>query len=357
LMLVGSVAQGVAQTAATTLQAAAARGLVEYQFEGTGASSGDSVRVKVKRNPRAPDPFPITIPPGTILRSGGAAQSMAVSVVRGIDVGGGFFEPTSRIVLQGSAWVTAILSAFCAEFEKDNPSATTPFTLEQPDPTMACLLNRTRNLSVATQQAAVWMYTDRLTYRQMSEKFQVSGAEWAAAEKVFRACTGGAARIPSDGTPLAITPRETPAPSGDVLRRFFETPQPTDAFGRSEDAIRSGIEQVRRGRYSNVPILSTGRVSGLNGTASLTIENASRYPLRVLLSGARSSELRVSAGDTLSTTLPPGNYEIAVTASGGSLLPFYGQYAFRPDTANSLRLFVAARLAGRSTRDVSPSTE
>src|SRR5712692_2880346 len=152
LLLAGFATHGGAQTAATaTLQAAAARGLVDYQFEGTGSSSGDSMRVKVKRSPGAPDPYSVTIPPGTILRSRGAGQSMVVSVVRGIDMGGGFFRPTSRILLRGSSWVSAILSAFCAEFEKDNPSPSTPFTLEQPDPTLACVLNRSRTLSVPAQ--------------------------------------------------------------------------------------------------------------------------------------------------------------------------------------------------------------
>ncbi len=113
---------------------------------------------------------------------------MAVSVVRGIDVGGGMFQPTSRIVLRGSSWVSAILSAFCAEFEKDNPSPSTPFTLEQPNPALACVLDRSRNLSVATQQAAVWTLTDRITFRHMSEKFDVSPDEWNAAQSVVQQC-------------------------------------------------------------------------------------------------------------------------------------------------------------------------
>ncbi len=221
LMLTSSAARGFAQTAVMTLQAAAAQGLVDYQFEGTGSSSGDSVRVKVKRNPRAPDPFPITIPPGTILRSGGSAQSMAVSIIRGIDVGGGLFEPASRIVLSSTAWVTAILSAFCAEFEKDNPSASTPFTLEQPNPALACVLNASRSLSIATQQAAVWMHTDRLTYRHMSEKFPVSQAEWAAAETVIRRCNAPDARAAQDDRPAiaaAPAPMLSPTPTGATCR-------------------------------------------------------------------------------------------------------------------------------------------
>ena len=133
-------------TPAVTLQSAVAAGKVEAEFFGTGASSGDSVKLKVKKGPRAVrGPLKITVPPGSILRSSsGSAQSMVISGVegidKGIDMGGRVFRPTSRIVLNGSSTVTYVLKAFCAEFEKENPSSFTTFSLERPSPVLACIV-------------------------------------------------------------------------------------------------------------------------------------------------------------------------------------------------------------------------
>jgi hypothetical protein len=113
---------------------------------------------------------------------------MVVAVVRGIDMGNGFFQPSARIVLRGRPWVGVILSAFCAEFEKDNPSPSALFTLEPPNPMLACITSQARDLSVSAQQAAVWMYTDHLTFNRMREKFAVDSGDWAAAKAVVQRC-------------------------------------------------------------------------------------------------------------------------------------------------------------------------
>ena len=79
-----------------TLQSAA--GKVEYTFNGTGASSGDSIRrLKVKKTSKARGPLTVTVPPGEVICSSSArAQSMVVSGVHGIDLGGGLIRPTSQ---------------------------------------------------------------------------------------------------------------------------------------------------------------------------------------------------------------------------------------------------------------------
>lgn len=52
-----------------SLQSAAAAGKVEYTFNGTGASSGDSIRLKVKKAPSAGGgPITVTVPAGSVLR-------------------------------------------------------------------------------------------------------------------------------------------------------------------------------------------------------------------------------------------------------------------------------------------------
>jgi PAS domain S-box-containing protein len=120
--------------------------------------------------------------------SSGGEQDMVVSGVRGIDLGGGLIRLASRISLTGSSPVVVFLSAFCAAFEKDNPSPSATFSVDAPDPTLACITRRAANLSVAAKQAAVWMYTDRLSYGHMSQKFRVSASEWSAAQSVAAAC-------------------------------------------------------------------------------------------------------------------------------------------------------------------------
>jgi hypothetical protein len=190
----GSFAQsgkagGGAAGAPITLQRAIASGKIDAEIMGTGASSGDSIKLKVRK--RAKGPVTVTVPPGTILRnSSGGEQDMVVSGVRGIDLGGGLFRPASRISLTSSSPVVVVLSAFCAAFEKDNPSTSATFSVDAPDPTLACITRRARaaNLSVAAKQAAVWMYTDRISYEHMRQKFQVSPSEWSDAQSVGAAC-------------------------------------------------------------------------------------------------------------------------------------------------------------------------
>jgi len=178
---------GSAVAAPITLQRAIASGKIDAEIMGTGASSGDSIKLKVQK--RAKGPVTVTVPPGTMLRnSSGGEQDMVVSGVRGIDLGGGLIRPASRISLTGSSPVVVFLSAFCAAFEKDNPSPSATFSVDAPDPTLACITRRAANLSVAAKQAAVWMYTDRLSYGHMSQKFRVSPNEWSAAQSIAAAC-------------------------------------------------------------------------------------------------------------------------------------------------------------------------
>jgi len=173
-----------------TLQSAARRGLVEYTFAGTGASSGDSVRLTVGKTPQASGrSLTLTVPAGSMLRSADAgSQSMVVSAVHGLDLGGGRIRPMSQIYLGGSTPVTVVLLAFCAEFEKENPSPGAAFTLEEPNPMLACIARQGRDLSIQAQQAAVWIQTDSITYEHMRQKFQVGPGDWTAAQGVVEHC-------------------------------------------------------------------------------------------------------------------------------------------------------------------------
>jgi TQXA domain-containing protein len=180
------------QTATPTLQQAIAAGQANTRFYGTGGSSGDSVMVEVSKGPKAASgPKTVTVPPGSQLESSqGGAQNMMVLGVGGRVTGPSTYAPSDNIVIPETGTATYILNAFCAEFHKDNPSESTQFTLRSPDATLACIARQSlkAHSSIQTTQAAVWMFTDRLTFTEMNETFSISSSEWNNAEEIVSAC-------------------------------------------------------------------------------------------------------------------------------------------------------------------------
>jgi len=186
-------------------------GKVIATFKGTGESSGDSVEVEVAKTPKAgPGPLRLTIPPGSMLHSAnGGEQNMVIMGIEGLSTGGGTFEPTSSILVSSTRAVTYVLLAFCTEFEKENPSATDTFTLEEPVPVLACLAKGGKARSIGAEQAAVWQYTDHLTYAEVNQKFSVSPVDWAAASDALTHCRSnesGPTTVPGSGPVAAETP-------------------------------------------------------------------------------------------------------------------------------------------------------
>lgn len=179
-------------TYTATLSTAISQRVVFAQFEGTGGSSGDVIRINIKKTEKAaPGMLVLTIPPGSLLRSSNPfEQSMVISSVRGKSVGVMSFLPETKIVLPNTELVTYILEAYCAEFEKDNPSATNTLRLGEIDPTLACVLaeGKRKMVSIQALQAAVWIVTDRLDRERIVQKFPVSLVDWQAAQRIVRHC-------------------------------------------------------------------------------------------------------------------------------------------------------------------------
>jgi len=165
-------------------------GAVRADFSGTGGSSGDSVKVRVAKGPKAaPGPAEYTVPEGSQLASSdAAAQSMTILGVKGRVISETSYEPAFSITVPEKGSATYMLAAFCVEFHKENPSESTHFTLQPPDSTLACIAKNGKNLSLAAYQAAVWMYTDQATFDEVNEKFDVSRPDWAKGEAVLRRC-------------------------------------------------------------------------------------------------------------------------------------------------------------------------
>jgi hypothetical protein len=82
---------------------------------------------------------------------------------------------------------TYVLNAYCTDFEKDNPSAGTPFRLGKVDPVLACILGEAG--STVVKQAAVWIYTDKPSFSHVNDKFTVSQSDWDAATAIVKKCS------------------------------------------------------------------------------------------------------------------------------------------------------------------------
>jgi hypothetical protein len=168
--------------------AAVAAGKVSVTFRGNGGSSGDAIEATVVTTAKAGGDLVLTMAPGTRLQSGNAsAQNMVIAGVRGQEVDANRFVARSEISVSATPR-TYVLDAYCTDFEKDNPSDGTRFSLQKVDPVLACILGEAS--STIVKQAAVWIYTDKASYSHVNQKFAVSQSDWDAATAIVRKCAG-----------------------------------------------------------------------------------------------------------------------------------------------------------------------
>lgn len=173
---------------AEDLAEAVASGKVSADFEAMGGSSGDVMAVTVKKLDHGGPDIPLTVRAGTRLKSGNAdEQDMYLAGVKGILMSGDSYSPASEMEACDMP-TTYVLDAYCAEFEKENPSPGGGYAVGAVDAVAACILDKAARLSTATRQAAVWIHTDRATYAQVRDRFRVSKTDWKAAESVVRKC-------------------------------------------------------------------------------------------------------------------------------------------------------------------------
>lgn len=186
LVLLSSFFSGLAR--GEDLAAAVAAGKVSVTFHGTGGSTGDAIEVVVTKTRKGGESLELTVPAGTRLTSGNAgSQSMVIASVKGQVFGGNRYIPSATIEATSTP-KTYVMDAYCAEFEKDNPSSATRFSLGRVDPVLACILSKASDLSQQARQAAVWIYTDKVNFAQMNRKFSVSQSDWNAAKSTVQKC-------------------------------------------------------------------------------------------------------------------------------------------------------------------------
>lgn len=160
-----------------TLSEAVDKNFIKAEITGNGASSGDSINLKLTRLTNYTTE--INVSRGTVLLASGAAQNMVVNKVRGIPEDTMRITPILKIILDSSEPQTFILDAYCLEFHERNPSRSTKFSVGTlTDPKIMRILDALDELSSDTTsvdaiQTAIWVVTDDVSKKELVDKFPV----------------------------------------------------------------------------------------------------------------------------------------------------------------------------------------
>lgn len=193
-LLLGSVTQATQGTPPpkaaappiTSLADAAAAGLVTLSFTGMGGSSGDTIRLRVRR--AAKRPMRLRLAPGTVLRSAsGVVQDMIVSAVKGRVKSETEYSPSAVIDLPTDEEQIYLVEAYCMDFEKENPGTSDRFDIGPVDTQALAVLRavppKQRNPSVI--QAALWLAYG-ITEERIGERFRVAARDMEVARAAIR---------------------------------------------------------------------------------------------------------------------------------------------------------------------------
>lgn len=128
-------------------------GQVEVEFEGTGAASGASIKLRIRRLVELD--LSVDIPTGTtLINSNPSEQDMIV------------LDSPEPILLMDDAWLEVTLEAYCLEADKDNPSEGGSLSLGgPPNDDVLAVLEAAKQVpeaqgNVVVIQGAVWAVTD-----------------------------------------------------------------------------------------------------------------------------------------------------------------------------------------------------
>lgn len=169
------------------LQTAVSNKWITASFTGTGASTGDAIMLEVKRMIMKPMKF--TIISGTTLKSQNSnKQNMIIQKVKGKMTSDTSYIVSDVIDLSKEDKATYVLEAYCLDFEKENPDASTSFTIAGVDTMMQKILSKGRDSSSTPQviQSAIWMYSDNVQPDQIMEKIPASPEDIEKARKLVQ---------------------------------------------------------------------------------------------------------------------------------------------------------------------------
>jgi hypothetical protein len=213
-----------AQGTETTLPDAIRRGLVEVAVCGMGASTGTAIIMGIKS--RAGQTVRVRVPSGTVLRSKNAsAQDMIVHRVEGKhqDTFRDIFEKClevarheeersknnqnlsprwlqqDAIVLQPNESGLYLMSAYCLDFEKGNPSPSTSFNIaEQAGPEAAQLFayvgRNPKEYNIVAIQLATWAVNGNLDGPTIAQTFSFASQDRSDACRLLDAAGIGSQR-------------------------------------------------------------------------------------------------------------------------------------------------------------------
>lgn len=193
LVAAGAPASTARRQTVLPMQNAIATGSVRVVIRGTGASSGDSVLLTVTRTAKSPaGALVLSIPAGTLLRSTrDGYQDMVVMAVRGVWAGRGRFRPTSRVVVARSGSVTYVLSAYCIDGERTDPSSAVRFAVGPRDAGLACIGRESRGLTMPALQATIWMRSEGIDVEEVARRISLRDRDWDQAMGALRRCARG----------------------------------------------------------------------------------------------------------------------------------------------------------------------
>jgi hypothetical protein len=147
--------------------------------------------LRIRKTSASPEISSFSIPPGTLLRSGVAGeQDMVIAGVKGRTAGAGKYYRESQIRLTGLNEQEYVLVAYCADFDKKNPSSGNKMAIQGLDARAACVIEegRKRSLSTQAKQAAMWITRERVPFDRMRVSFPLSQDYYNQAEAVARSC-------------------------------------------------------------------------------------------------------------------------------------------------------------------------
>ncbi len=98
---------------------------------------------------------------------------------------------------------------------------------------------------------------------------------------------------------------------------------PTVDAQPAPDQIRKELEQIKKGR--TLALRAAEGMEDTDGNTVLRIDNASDFPIVILLVGPNTERIELGPARMQTLTLAPGDYEIAVRAVGRDVPPFYGR--------------------------------
>ena len=151
---------------------------VNVEITGLGGSTGDTIKLNVRRN--VPESLHLTLTPGTVFKSqSGGVQDMAGARIKGESTGPLTYIPRSDIFLSNNSMRSYIVEAYCLNFDKDNPGEQDTFGVAAPDDRTALIIKKGQEKGYMIQviQSAIWMDRDKVSPSRLKSRFPVGDKE------------------------------------------------------------------------------------------------------------------------------------------------------------------------------------